>query len=105
MISAPDTIEIPDDLQACQTLVRELAATVQEVSAKLDESQQKIVELELTMTELLQRAFQKRRERYLEDPNQLKLDLGNSPDAVDAAEGLAQAVAEAEVTVASYQRR
>jgi transposase len=105
MISAPDTIEIPDDLQACQTLVLELAATVQEVSAKLGESQQKIVELELTVAELLQRAFQKRRERYLEDPNQLKLDLGDSPDAADAAEGLAQAVVEAEVTVACYKRR
>ena len=105
MISTPDPIAIPDDLQACQTLVLELAATVQEVSAKLGESQQKIVELELTVAELLQRAFQKRRERYLEDPNQLKLDLGDSPDAADAAEGLAQAVADAEVTVASYKRR
>jgi len=68
-------------------------------------SQQKIVELELTVSELVQRAFQKRRERYLEDPNQLKLDLGDTPDAADAAEGLAQAVAEAEQIVAGYTRR
>ena len=55
MLPVTNTIEIPDDLQACQTLVRQLAQTVQEVSAKLDESQQKIVELELTVSELLQR--------------------------------------------------
>jgi transposase len=105
MLPVTNTIEIPDDLQACQTLVRQLAQTVQEVSAKLDESQQKIVELELTVSELLQRAFQKRRERYLEDPNQLKLDLGDTADAADAAEGLAQAVAEVEQTVPGYTRR
>ena len=63
------------------------------------------MELELTVSELLQRAFQKRRERYLEDPNQLKLDLGDTADAADAAEGLAQAVAEVEQTVPGYTRR
>lgn len=105
MTDAATALEIPDDLQACQTLVRQLAQTVQEVSVKLDASQQRIVELELTVSELLQRAFQKRRERYLEDPNQLKLDLGDTPEAADAAEGLAQAVAEAEQTVAGYRRR
>jgi transposase len=105
MLPAANAIEIPDELQACQALVRQLAQTVQEVSAKLDESQQKIVELELTVSELLQRAFQKRRERYLEDPNQLKLDLGDTADAADAAEGLARAVAEAEQTVPGYTRR
>ena len=105
MTDAATPLEMPDDLQACQTLVRQLAQTVQEVSAKLDASQQKIVELELTVSELLQRAFQKRRERYLEDPNQLTLDFGDTPEAADAAAGLAQAVAEAEQTVAGYTRR
>ena len=105
MLSPPNTLQIPDDLSACQALIQQLAQTVQEVSAKLEASQQKVVELELTVSELIQRTFQKRRERYLEDPRQLQLDLGNTADAADAAEGLAQAVAETEQTVAGYTRR
>jgi len=53
----------------------------------------------------LQRAFRHRSERYLEDPNQLKLDLGNTPEAADAAAGLAAAVEEAEIVIAAHKRR
>ena len=56
-------------------------------------------------TSLLQRAFRHRSERYLDDPNQLKLDFGNTPEAADAAEGLAEAVEEAEQIIAEHKRR
>jgi transposase len=62
-------------------------------------------ELELTVAELLQRAFRNRSERYLEDPNQLKIDFGGSEDAADAAEGLAQAIEETEILIAEHKRR
>ena len=57
------------------------------------------------INELLQRAFRHRSERYREDPNQLKLDFGDTPEAADAAEGLAEAVQEAELLVAEHVRR
>lgn len=44
-------------------------------------------------------------ERYIADPDQLKLDFGDSEDAADAAEGLAQAVEEAGVAVKEHKRR
>jgi len=36
---------------------------------------------------------------------QLKLDFGNTPEAADAAAGLAEAVEEAKVVVAEHKRR
>jgi transposase len=67
-------------------------------------------ELQLAFAELLQRAFQRRSERYLEDPSQLKLDFHNSDDAADAAAGLAQAIDESqevvvEQTILEHTRR
>ena len=66
---------------------------------------QLVEEQKLTINELLQRAFRHRSERYLEDPSQLKLDFGSTPEAADAAAGLAEAVEEAELLVAEHQRR
>ena len=37
-------------------------------------------------------AYRKRRERYIEDPNQLKFDFGDTEEAADAAAGLAEAI-------------
>ena len=105
---------LPDDLAACQKLVIELqqsirqqdytlAAQAQAVVAlqeAITKLQQESVEQQLTINELLQQAYRNRSERYREDPNQLKLDFGNTPEAADAAEGLAQAVEEAQITIA-----
>ena len=44
-------------------------------------------------------------ERYLADPNQLKLDFGASDDVSDAADGLGQAVEEVEQAVKAHTRR
>ena len=53
---------------------------------------------------MLRLAFQKNRERYLEDPNQLKLDFGEG--VCDAAAGLADAVEESQsITVPEHPRR
>jgi len=93
-----DTPRIPDDLPACQAIIVEQAETI----TKLHETVQ---EQELTINELLQRAYRNRSERYREDPNQLMFDFGDTPDVADAAAGLAEAVAEAELTVAEHKRR
>ena len=39
------------------------------------------------MNELMRRAFQRRSERYLANPDQMLLDFGQTPEAGDATEG------------------
>jgi transposase len=93
-----DTPAIPNDLAACQAIIVEQAGVITQLQQLSDEQQ-------LTIAELLQRAYRNRSERYREDPNQMKLDFGNTPEAADAAEGLAQAVEESEMIIAEHKRR
>jgi transposase len=102
MSTSPLNLAIPHDLGACQALIEQLAMTVEESSQKnvaLEQKnaklKQKIQELELAYAELLQRAFRHRSERYLHNPDQLRLDFHNTDDAADAAAGLAEALEEA----------
>jgi transposase len=100
-----DTQALPDDLAACQAIIVEQAKAVvelQDANAKLT---QLVEEQKLEINELMQRAYRQRSERYHEDPKQLKLDLGDTPEAADAAEGLADAVEEAHVVIAEHKRR
>ena len=96
--TAMDATPLPDELAACHALLVEQARTITELH-------QRVQEQELTINELMQRAFRHRRERYVEDPNQLKLDFGDTPEVADAAAGLAEAVQEAEILVKAYKRR
>ena len=98
-------ITIPDDLASCQALIEQLALTVTAQTDTIDALRREKQELEVAYAELVQRAFRRRRERYLDDPNQLRLDLGDTVEAADAAEGLAQAVEEAGVPVRAHVRR
>jgi transposase len=86
-----DALVLPDNLQACQTLVEQLVITVAELELKNADLTDKHLAQQLEIAYLIKLAFQRRSERYLEDPNQLKLDLGNSDEAHDAAEGLQDA--------------
>jgi len=99
------SITIPNDLAACQALVEQLVQTVDSQSATIVQLQQVQEELKLTITELLQRAFARRSERYLPDPSQLRIDFGDTLDAADAASGLAEAVAESGQRVKEHVRR
>ena len=108
-----DTQPFPSDLAACQAIIvqqrqkiSELSHTTVEQARAITELHQKVQEQELTINELFQRAYRNRSERYREDPSQLKLDFGNTPEAADAAEGLAAAVEEAEeIIVKEHKRR
>ena len=83
--------------------------TITSLTERLQDAQQENAEQKLTIAELLRRAFEKRSERYLENPDQLRLDFGNVPEAVAAAESLAEALAQAraadEVVVPEHTRR
>lgn len=95
MHPSPLPFALPHDLASCQALVEQLALTVEELSQKNAQLEQEKQELHLAYAELLQRAFRHRSERYLHNPDQLRLDLGDSDDAADAAAGLAEAIEEA----------
>jgi transposase len=65
----------------------------------------KIEELEKDYLKLWQERFEAKSERYIDDPNQLKLDYGDTDEAADAAEGLAEAVEEQEIEIPEHKRR
>ena len=73
-------LHIPDTVTGCQTLIGELTSALAEREQKIVSQQQKIEAQQLEIAELLRRAFQKRSERYIEDPNQLSLAFGNTPE-------------------------
>ena len=107
-------ITMPGDLAGSHALIEQLACTVDSQHNTIDSQAQTIEQLrrekqeaEVAFAEYIERLFRKRSERYLNDPSQLRLDLGNTEAAADAAEGLAQAVEEASrtVEVQGYERR
>jgi transposase len=95
MSNSTPAITLPEDLEACHALLEQLAGTIGDQVNTIGELNRKHDELKLAYKELLQQAFRRRSERYIDDPNQMKLDFGASDDVADAAEGLSQAVEEA----------
>lgn len=104
MDATPEMI-IPDDLTGCRSLIEQLASTVTSQSSVIEMLRREKQELEAAYAELVQRAFRHRSERYLNDPNQLLLDLGGTTDAADATEGLVQAIQDAGLPVKAHTRR
>jgi transposase len=130
-MSDDDSLAIPAELSACQALIRQQASTIDTQARQLDsqahtldfqtytieshsltierlhqqnqELEREKQELQLAFAELLQRAFRHRSERYLENPDQLRIDFGNDDAAADAAAGLAEAIDESQAEVATAQ--
>ena len=61
-------------------------------------------EYKLAFDKLVQQRFRNRSERYLENPDQLRLDFGDTAEAADAALGLAEAVDDAQI-IPEHRRR
>ena len=76
----------------------------QEQTQQLDKLSQEYEELQLAYNKLLEQRFRNRSERYLDDPDQLRLDLSDTDEAADGADGLADAVEEADL-IPAYKRR
>ena len=62
-------------------------------------------DLELAYNKLWRERFAARSERYINDPDQLRLDFGNTDGAADAAAGLADALEEADLIPAHRRRK
>jgi len=93
---------LPNDLAACHALIAKQQRLIQRQTDLLEDQKIEIAKLAKERDAALQLAFRKKIERYLPDPKQFVLDFGDSPEVVDAAEGIADAALE---TVAGYERR
>jgi transposase len=96
---------MPTSLDACHALITELTSTVDAQTQAIEALRQEKERIQAEFALYVQRIFARRSERYINDPNQLKLDLGDDDHAADAAEGLAQAVEEAGIEVKGHVRR
>jgi transposase len=86
----------------------QLAMRSREVAQRDDIIQQKdakIAQLENEFLKLWQARFAAKSERYLDDPNQLRIDFGDTDEAADAAEGLAEALEEVGITPTPKRRQ
>jgi transposase len=95
-------LALPNDLAACHALIARQQRLIQRQTDLLEDQKIEIAKLAKERDAALQLAFRKKIERYLPDPQQFVLDFGDSPEVVDAAEGIADAALE---TVAGYERR
>ena len=84
-----------------------LAAQTKEVTRRDDVIKQleaKLEEAERDYLKLWRERFAAKSERYIDDPGQLQLDFGDTTEAADAAEGLAEATEEADL-IPEHKRR
>jgi transposase len=93
------------EMESQRAQLRDLDVTLQERDQRITELQQQSDEWKLAYNKLLQRTFGRRSERYIENPDQLRLDFGNTPEAADAASGLADAVEEATQEIGAHTRK
>jgi transposase len=62
-------------------------------------------EYKLAFDKVMQQRFRNHSERYIDNPDQLRLDFGDTDEAADAACGLADAVEDLQQTIPEHQRR
>ena len=64
----------------------------------------KVEQLKKDYLKLWRERFDPKSERYIDDPDQLRIDFGDTDEAADAADGLADAVEEADI-IPEHKRR
>ena len=95
-------------LDLVQTNAQQLESNAQQLAVKKDTIKQLQAKLETQQRKFLklwQERFGAKSERYIADPDQLKIDFGDTLESADAAEGLHQAVAENEQQIAAHTRK
>lgn len=90
-----------DITQLSQAQLLELLQQRDDVIKQLEA---KIEQLEKDYLKLWRDRFAARSERYIKDPDQLRLDFGDVDEAADAAEGLAEALEESQL-ISEHKRR
>lgn len=93
------------DLASQREQLRQQDIALQEKDQTIAKLEQERDEYKLAFEKLIEQRFRNRSERYLDNPDQLRLDFGNTPEAADAAQGLADAVEDLKQTIPEHQRR
>lgn len=93
------------ELAAQREKLREQDMALQLKDQTIERLEQERDEYKLAFNKLMEQRFRHRSERYIDDPDQLRLDLGDTDEAADAAAGLADAVAEWEQIIPEHRRR
>lgn len=93
------------ELQNNYAELRRRDIVLQEQLQKIDKIEQDYVTLQLAYNKLLVQRFGNRSERYIANPDQLRIDFGDTAQAADAALGLADAVEDLEQTIPAHKRR
>lgn len=92
-------------LQQHREQLREQDMALQTKDLKIEELERERDDYKLAYNELMLRRFGNRSERYIDNPDQLRIDFGDSDEAADAALGLADAVEDLEQTIPEHKRR
>lgn len=79
-------------VQQQSNLIEQKDALLSEQSTTIRKQEEKLAAMQLEINRLIKQLFDRRSERYLESPQQLKIDFGGGPEVTDAADGLQQAV-------------
>lgn len=85
-------------LEQKDALLSEQLTTIRKQSDSIRRQQEQLAAQQLEINRLIQQAFGRRSERYLESPQQLKIDFGGGPEVTDAVDGLQQAVDDKQLT-------
>ncbi len=101
-LSKPQLLELLNQQQKELALRDQQIARNNDVIRQLEEENR---QLEKDYLQLFRDRFGRKSERYIADPDQLRIDFGDTDDASDAAEGLAEAVEEAGLSVRAHMRR
>lgn len=93
------------DLASQRNQLRQQDMALQLKAQAIAELEQERDEYKLAFNKLMQQRFRNRSERYLDNPDQLRLDFGDTDEAADAALGLAEAVEDQQQTIPEHKRR
>ena len=94
-----------EELAKQREQLREQDISLQTKDQKIEQLSREKDEYKLAYDKLMQQRFRNRSERYIENPDQLRIDFGDTDEAADAALGLAEAVEDSEQTIPEHRRR
>ena len=94
-----------NEIEVLKRRIKQLETDQQRVLEENQELRDTLAEKELELKLLMERFFGPKSERFIDDPNQLRLDFGDSDQVDDAIEGIKTATEELETEVEGYRRR
>jgi transposase len=93
------------ELESQREQLRQQDMALQTKDQTIEQLEQERDEYKLAFDKLMQQRFRNRSERYIDNPDQFRLDFGDTDEAADAALGLADAVDEVQQIIPEHRRR